>query len=204
MAMCLSGTRKETVDMTTPRQKTVTQLLIDAADSNSDVANELLPIVYDELRSLASAYFRHERDSHTLQPTALVHEAFLRLVDQPNIKWKSRNQFFALAAKVMRNILVNHAVSKNRLKRGGGRKQVALEAVDIAVGGSDVLDIIALDHALTKLAELDERKAKLVELRFFGGLTSEDAAEVLGISRATAAEDWRLTRAWLSRELRED
>ena len=190
--------------MTTPRQKTVTQLLIDAADSNSDVANELLPIVYDELRSLASAYFRHERDSHTLQPTALVHEAFLRLVDQPNIKWKSRNQFFALAAKVMRNILVNHAVSKNRLKRGGGRKQVALEAVDIAVGGSDVLDIIALDHALTKLAELDERKAKLVELRFFGGLTSEDAAEVLGISRATAAEDWRLTRAWLSRELREN
>ncbi len=190
--------------MTTPRQKTVTQLLIDVADGNSDVANELLPIVYDELRSLASAYFRHERDSHTLQPTALVHEAFLRLVDQTNVEWRSRNQFFALAAKVMRNILVNHAVGKGRLKRGGGRKRVSLEAVDKAAGGSDVLDIVALDHALTKLAELDQRKARLVELRFFGGLTSEEAAEVLEISRTTAAEDWRLTRAWLSRELKED
>ena len=189
--------------LSSSKQETVTQLLAAAASGDSAVAEELLPIVYDELRALAASYFRHERDNHTLQPTALVHEAFVQLVDQTSVQWQSRNHFFAVAARAMRNILVNHALHKGRAKRGGGWRRVGLEVADDQTPMTeDVLDIIALDNALKKLAELDERKSRLVELRFFGGLTSEEAAEVLGISRATAAEDWRLTRAWLSRELK--
>ncbi|MHC5114296.1 MAG: ECF-type sigma factor [Planctomycetota bacterium] len=189
-------------EVSSPQQENITRLLNAAAEGDSGVGAEIMPIVYDELRALAGAYFRHERDNHTLQPTALVHEAYMRLVDETSVRWESRNHFFAVAARVMRNLLVNHAVGKGRAKRGGGWRQVALEAVDGRGDDRDVLDIIALDDALSKLEELDERKARLVELRFFAGLSSDDAADVLDIARSTAAEDWRLARAWLRREIK--
>ena len=156
--------------MVSNQKETVTQLLSAAADGDSSVADQLLPLIYDELRELAASYFRNERGSHTLQPTALVHEAYLQLVDQTNIKWQSRNHFFAVAAKVMRNLLVNHALGKGRQKRGGGWQQVALDNVESGSGSQDVLEIVALDHALSRLTDLDQRKAQLVELRFFGSI----------------------------------
>ena len=182
----------------------VTRLLNEAADGEHQAAAELLPMVYDALRSLAAGYFINERQNHTLQPTALVHEAYVRLVNQAGIEWKSRSQFYVVAAKAMRNILVDHARGKNRVKRGGGWNKVALDG--LADRGPDLdadLDYEALDRALTKLAELDERKARLVELRFFAGLSSPDAAGILEISRTTAAEQWRMARAWLHRELKD-
>jgi RNA polymerase sigma factor (TIGR02999 family) len=189
--------------VSTPEQETVTRMLNAAAEGDAAVGEELLPIVYEELRSLASAYFRQERASHTLQATALVHEAFIALVDQTSVEWQSRNHFFAVAARAMRNILVNHAVARGRAKRGGDWQRIGLEAADEGSEGRSIPDIVALDQALADLEKLDERKARLVELRFFGGLTSDDAADVLGIARSTAAEDWRLARAWLRRELKE-
>ncbi|MHC4947694.1 MAG: sigma-70 family RNA polymerase sigma factor [Planctomycetota bacterium] len=182
-------------------QETVTRLLGEVAEGRTDAASELLPLVYDELRALAGAYFRNERDNHTLQPTALVHEAYMRLVGQQSIEFRSRRQFFVVAAKAMRNILVDHARTKRRQKRGGGRAPVALDPDRVSVDPANELDMLALDEALERLAALDERKARLVELRFFGGLTSEQAADVLDIARSTAAEEWRMARAWLYREL---
>jgi RNA polymerase sigma factor (TIGR02999 family) len=179
----------------------ITHLLNRAAVEGSAAAAELLPIVYDELRALAEAYFRDQKAGNTLQPTALVHEAYLKLVDQ-SIEWSSRNQFFAVAARAMRTILVDHARGRNRAKRGGGWQRVAT-SVDVAATEADEFPIEAIDAALVRLGQLDERKARLVELRFFGGLTLEQAAEVLGLSRATASEDWRMARAWLYNELRE-
>jgi RNA polymerase sigma factor (TIGR02999 family) len=181
----------------------LTILLGRAAAGEAAAAAELLPLVYDELRKLAGAYFRDERRSHTLQPTALVHEAYIRLVNQPDIAWESRRQFFVLAARAMRNILVDHARGKRREKRGGGWGRVAIDDVKASDAASDTLDLIALDEALERLATLDERKARLVELRFFGGLTSEEAAKVLEISRSTAADEWRMARAWLLREMKD-
>jgi RNA polymerase sigma factor (TIGR02999 family) len=189
----------------TVKQQHATRLLNLASGGEIAAAADLLPLVYDELRALAEAFFRNERDDHTLQPTALVHEAYVRLVDQTSIEWKSRNQFFVVAAKAMRNILVDHARAKGRLKRGGGGvwQERTLAAVEDTLGAADdPVDMLALNEALERLAELDERKARLVELRFFAGLNEADAAELLGISRSTAAEDWRMARAWLHRELR--
>jgi RNA polymerase sigma-70 factor (ECF subfamily) len=184
----------------------VTVLLNRAAAGHASAAAELLPIVYDELRALAAGLFRDQKPGHTLQPTALVHEAYLKLVDQ-NIAWTSRGQFFVVAAKAMRSILVDHARGKNRAKRGGGWNRLPLDPdadADADVAGSRDLPIEAIDAAMTRLAELDERKARLAELRFFGGLTLEQTAEVLGLSRATASEDWRMARAWLYNELKDD
>lgn len=188
--------------LTTTTQHTVTRLLNCAADDRSSAAAELLPIVYDELRRLAGAFFQDQRSGHTLQPTALVHEAYLKLVDQ-RIVWSSRSQFFVVAARAMRSILVDHARGRSRLKRGGGRERSAL-LDDPAITADESLPIEAIDGALAKLAGLDDRKARLVELRFFGGLTLEDAADVLGMARSTAAEDWRMARAWLYNELRDE
>ena len=185
------------------QQETVTQLLHQAADGESRAARELLPLVYDELRALAGKYFVNERDNHTLQPTALVHEAYVRLVDQTSIRWQSRNQFFVVAAKAMRNILIDHARGKGRSKRGGGWSKVSLSDVQAGEDELDNLELIAIDDALQRLSGLDERKAQLVELRFFAGLKIEDAAEILGISRTTASEQWRMARAWLHRELKD-
>lgn len=179
----------------------VTLLLGRVAQGDASAAEQLLPKVYAELRALAESHFRAERSSHTLQPTALVHEAYLRLVDMPDLDWPSRRQFFFLASRVMRNILVDHARGRNRVKRGGDVAKVALAHEPAATPEPDTLDLLALDQALADLASLDERKARLVELRFFGGLTLEQAAEALDVARSTASEDWRLARAWLRRRL---
>ena len=167
---------------------------------------QLVPIVYDELRRLAAYYLKSERPGQTLQATALVNEAYLRLVDQTRVEWQGRTHFFAVAAQAMRRILVDHARAKLRDKRGGGLQRVTF--VDEAVPGigSDhaLEDIVALDEALTKLAEIDPRQAKLVEQRFFAGLSVEEAAEELGISKRTAEGDWTHAKAWLSRALAEN
>ncbi len=192
--------------MCTARQETVTRLLNGVALGEAGAADELLPMVYDELRSLSAALFRDQKAGHTLQPTVLVHEAYMKLVGRADIQWSSRNQFFVLAAKAMRSILVDHARAKNRLKRGHGWQQISIDVAEPAAAGKarrrEPLDILALNEAVAGLAELNERHARLVELRLFGGLDEANAAEVLGISRSTAAEDWRLARAWLKLRLK--
>lgn len=178
----------------------VTVLLEQAAAGSESAAGELLAVVYEELRGLAGAMFRNQRPGGTLQPTALVHEAYLKLVAQ-DIAWSSRAQFFVVATKAMRSILVDHARSRNRGKRGGDWHRVTLEAADATPASEHGVPVDAIDDALVALAECDPRKAHLVELRFFGGLTAEEAAEVLGIARSTAAEEWRVARAWLYERL---
>ncbi len=183
-----------------------TLLLQRASAGESTAAETLLPVVYDELRALAEHYFRDEKRDHTLQPTALVHEAYMRLIDQQTVEWRNRNQFFVIAAKAMRNILIDHARARGRQKRGGGWHQVALQAAEQTLGFTDDhgFDIERLEAALARLGELDERKARLVELRFFAGLDEAEAADILGIARSTASEQWRMARAWLHCELKVD
>jgi RNA polymerase sigma-70 factor, ECF subfamily len=179
---------------------TVTQLLIGYSKGDQSALNEMLPLVYNELKRLASYYLNREREGHTLQTTALVHEAYLRLVDQQQVDWKNRSQFLGLAAEMMRRILLNHARDRNVQKRGGDAKRVSLSLVGEGAGQPDV-DLIALDQALTQLSELDQRKGRIVELKFFGGMTTEETAEVLGISTATVEREWTHARAWLYREI---
>jgi RNA polymerase sigma factor (TIGR02999 family) len=159
----------------------------------------LLPVVYEELRKLAASALRDERSDHTLQPTALVHEAYLRMLGEASVSWESRAHFFGFAAHVMRNVLVDHARARRRAKRGGGAVHVAF---DEALGIAQVRDaeIVALDEALSTLSTFDETKARVVELRYFGGLTIEETAEVLGVSPATVKREWTVARAWLHRE----
>lgn len=180
----------------------VTRLLNAAAEGNGSAANDLVPLVYDALRALAADLFLDERRQHTLEPTALVHEAYVRLVRQEGVDWQSRAQFYVIAAKAMRHILVDHARGRDRKKRGGGWGRVTLDGVHAPSPDDDSLDMVDLHEALDALAKLDERKARLVELRFFAGLKAEDAAELLGIARSTAAEEWRMARAWLHRQLK--
>jgi RNA polymerase sigma factor (TIGR02999 family) len=161
-----------------------------------------MPLLYDELRGLAVRQLRRERGDHTLRPTALVHEAFLRLVDQKEGAWRNRAQFFALAAQSMRRVLVDHARAHHAAKRAGGWERVTLEEGD-AVEGPRELDVLALNAALEELHAVDEGKVRLVELRFFGGLGVDEAAEVLGVSPSTLAREWRLVKAWLYRRLQE-
>jgi RNA polymerase sigma-70 factor, ECF subfamily len=174
----------------------VTQLL--SAWSNGDRAalDRMLPLVYEELRRLAAHHLRREQAGHTLQPTALVHEAYLRLTDQRKADWKNRAQFIGLAAGMMRRILVNHARDRAAKKRGGGAKQVSLSLVESPSGRPD-MELIALEDALGRLAALDPRKSRVVELKFFGGLTTGEIAEVLDVSTATVERDWTFARAWL-------
>jgi RNA polymerase sigma factor (TIGR02999 family) len=166
-------------------------------------AEELLPLVYDELRGLAARYMARERRDHTLRPTALVHEGYLRLVDQTRVNWKGRTHFFAVGARVMRRILVDHARRHRSEKRGGERQKVTLAEAVFRPSGPDMdLDqLLELNAAMDRLAELDERQARVVELRFFGGLTTEETAEALGVSKRTVEGDWTHARAWLRREL---
>jgi len=180
-----------------------TQLLIAWTAGNRHALDQMLPAVYEELHRLATSYLARERPDHTLQPTALVHEAFLRLINQREVDWRNRAQFLGVAASLMRRILVNHARDRAAAKRGGVRERVSLSLVDISSEGPDV-DIIALEDALERLAALDERKAKVVELRFYGGLTSDEVAEVLGVSRATVEREWSFARAWLFDALSEE
>jgi RNA polymerase sigma factor (TIGR02999 family) len=180
----------------TPAQDGVTRLLLDWGRGDSTAQEQLLPLVYDELRRIAGAYMRRERPDHTLQPTALVHEAYLRLVDQERVDWKNRAQFVGLAAVMMRRILVNHARDRAAAKRGGEAQKVPLTLAGGILERTEV-DMLALHEALDGLAALDERKSRVVELKFFGGLTAGEIAETLGVSVATVEREWSFARAWL-------
>ena len=164
------------------------------------MVDELTPLVYQELKRIAGGQLRRERQGHTLQATALVHEAYMKLVDQRDVNWRNRSHFFALAAQAMRRILMDYAKSRGREKRGGGVHKTSLdEALIVAEDRSSTL--VAIDEALTRLEELDQRQAKVVELRFFGGLSVEETAEALGISAPTVKREWAMAKAWLYREL---
>ncbi|HWS53463.1 MAG TPA: sigma-70 family RNA polymerase sigma factor [Pyrinomonadaceae bacterium] len=178
----------------------VTGLLRGAQAGDRAALDELLPLVYAELRRLASRQLAGERPGHTLQPTALVHEVYLKLVDQHSVDWRNRAHFFGLAAEIMRRILVNHAVSRRARKRGAGETLVSLEEAGGAAG-VPALDVVLLDAALTRLAEFDPVQARIVELRFFAGLTGGEAAEVLGVSESTVKREWRSAKAWLAAQL---
>ena len=178
----------------------ITQLLLKWSDGDSSARERLMPLVYGELHSLAARYLRRERVNHTLQPTALVNEAYLRLVDQQKVVWQNRAQFFGLAARLMRNILVDHARSHQAAKRGGQQYSVSLSHAD-RLSEKPEVDLVALHETLERLEAYDPQKSQIVELRFFGGLTIEETAEVLDISHATVERDWKLARAWLRHEL---
>jgi len=175
-------------------------LLNTGEDSPAQIAETLLPEVYDELHSLAEKYLRRERKNHTLQPTALVHEAFMRLVDQSRVDWKGRTHFLAVGAEAMRRILIDHARARRRGKRGGDWHRVVLSEAE-AAQKQDEVDSVALHEALERLAALDEQQARIVELRFFGGLTVEEVAHVLGVSKRKIEGDWTHAKAWLSAQL---
>ena len=181
-------------------QDEVTQILHEWSGGDQDAPARLMPLVYHELRRQARGYLARERSEHTLQPTALVHEAYLRLVDQTRISWQNRAHFFGIAANMMRRILVDHARAHASQKRGGAAERLSIDDLQIPLE-QRAADLIALDEALEKLVGFDERKAKIVELRFFGGLTDEEIAEVLGVSSRTVLRDWKTARLWLYREL---
>jgi RNA polymerase sigma-70 factor, ECF subfamily len=183
------------------RSEEISRLLRAWGAGEAEALNELLPLVYDELHRQAHRFLRRERQSHTLQTTALIHEAYLNLVKQDRIPLQNRDHFFAISANLMRQILVNYANARNRKKRGGPAEDLVLDdAIMISTKGSD-LDLLALDEALTRLAMMDEQQARIVELRYFGGLTIEETAAVMDISPATIKRDWNMTKAWLYREL---
>jgi RNA polymerase sigma factor (TIGR02999 family) len=190
--------------MTSPSSSTakVTQLLLDWSEGDESALEMLTPLVHEELRRLAHHYMKSERPGHTLQTTALVNEVYLKLIDQKRVKFKSRTQFFALAATLMRHILVDHARSRQYLKRGGGAQRVSLDKALIVSGGR-AEDLVALDEALLRLAAIDARKSKVVELRFFGGLSVEETAEALDVSAVTVMREWRMAKAWLYNSLNE-
>lgn len=178
----------------------VTQLLIELSNGDRDAVDILLPVIYDELRKLAANYLRRERPDHTLQPTALVHEAYLRLVDQTRVNWQNRAHFFGVAAQIMRRLLVDHARKHNAEKRGQDFQKLSLdENIDRPIERS--AELIALDDALKALAAFDGQKARIVELRYFGGLTVEETADVLGVTPITVKRHWRLAKAWLYGEM---
>ena len=181
----------------------VTVLLAELTKGNEEAAARLIPLVYTELRRLASSYMRKERTDHTLQATALVHEAYLKLIEQRAVNWQSRAHFFGISAQIMRRILVDHARGHLRDKRGGGQIEVPLdEAIVFAPQQSS--ELVKLDQALDRLVQFDPRQAKIVELRFFGGLTVEETAEVMAISPKTVKRDWSVAKAWLHGELKQN
>lgn len=180
----------------------VTQLLHDWSDGKREALDELLPLVYDELRRLAHNYLRRERSEHTLQTTALVHEAYLKLIDQRSVDWKNRAQFFALSAQAMRRILLDNARKHIAAERGKGEKISLDDAADVSIEVDE--NLIALDVALQELEAIDEKQSKIIELRYFGGLTIEEAAEVLKISPATLKREWTFARAWLYQRLKNE
>lgn len=186
--------------MRTHSPNEITQLLVAWGDGDESALAELTPLVHDELHRLAHRYMRAERAGHILQTTALLNEAYLRLIDWKNVRWQNRAHFFAVSAQLMRRILVDFARSRGYLKRGAGATVIALDET-AAISNEKTADLVALDEALTSLADLDPRQAKIVELRFFGGLTNDEVAEVLRVSEGTVRRDWSLARAWLHREL---
>lgn len=179
----------------------VTQLLKDWGDGDQAALDRLMPLVYGELRRLANNYLRRERANHTLQPTALVNESYLRLVDQKNARWQNRAQFYGVAAQLMRRILVDHARLRQAEKRGGTQqRRLSLSNVDRAADKPEV-DLLALHESLNELAKVDPQQSRIVELKFFGGLSIEETAEVLGVGHATVERDWKMARAWLRSRL---
>jgi RNA polymerase sigma-70 factor (ECF subfamily) len=178
----------------------VTQLLERWSQGDEEALGQLMPLVYDELHRLAGAYLRRERREHTLQPTALINETYLKLIGQRHPNWKNRAQFFGVAAHLMRRILVDHARRHHASKRGGDRLNVSLRNVG-AFGNQPDADLLTLHDALEQLAKIDPEQSRLVELRFFGGLTIEETAEVMEVSHATVEREWKIARAWLKREL---
>lgn len=184
-----------------PKDGEVTKLLLDLRSGSKQAEERLIVLVYDQLRQLAASYLRAERADHTLQPTALVHEAYLRLVKVKDTDWKNRAHFFAVAATIMRHILVDHARNRCAKKREGVNATLSLDE-GLVVSNQSAAEIVALDDALGRLAEIDPRQSKIVELRFFGGLNEEETGSLLGISSRTVKRDWRVARAWLYSELR--
>ena len=182
-------------------QHEVTQLLHDWSEGNGQAFEKLLPLVYDELRHLAGAYLNRERAGHTLQTTALVHEAYLKLVDQSSVRWQNRAHFFAIAAQAMRRILLDSARRRTAVKRGSGGQKLSLD--DVATLSLETADenLIALDRALDELAEFDAQQSRIIELRYFGGMTIEETAEVMELSPATVKREWALARAWLYKSI---
>lgn len=187
--------------MDTTREE-VTALLKRWSKGDEQALERLMPLVLDELRRLARGFFKGERRDHTLQPTELVNEVYLKLVDQKQVDWNNRFEFFSFSATLMRRVLVDYARSKNAVKRGAGIPKVALDEARVSVGGANV-DILALDQCLHRLAAMDERQAKIVELRYFTGLTFPEIAEILGVHRSTVKRDWRTARIWLYQQLRD-
>ncbi|MEQ1691421.1 MAG: sigma-70 family RNA polymerase sigma factor [Gemmatimonas sp.] len=189
--------------MTAPDPDDLASYVIGGSVADKATLDALLPVVYEELRSLARRFLHLERPDHTLQPTALVNEAYLRLSAQRHVNWVDRSQFFGVAAQMMRRILVNHAEARNSAKRGGLATRVTLNE-SVSWSGGRELDLVELDEALTTLGQLDPRQARVVELRFFAGLTIEETADVLDISPATVKREWSMAKAWLRRELTHD
>jgi RNA polymerase sigma factor (TIGR02999 family) len=183
-----------------PRSVKITRLLIAWSEGRKDALDDLLPLVYEELRRVAASYVRRERPGQALQPTALVHEAYLRLIDQRRVQWRNRAHFYGVAAQIMRRVLVDQFRAERADKRGAGWTRVALFDEMMPAAAVDV-DVLALDEALRRLAVFDPHQARIVELRYFGGLTIEEAAEVLKISPATVVREWTIARAWLRAEL---
>lgn len=186
--------------MATPSPGEVTRLLLAWSKGEQTALEKLVPLVYQELHRLAKRYMNRERPGHTLQTTALVHEAYFRLIDSKSVKWQNRAHFFAVSAQLMRRILVDFARSRHNLKRGGGTRQLSLNNA-LTISDEQGMDLVALDDALLALAALDPRQSQVVELKFFGGLSVEETAEVLKVSPGTVRRDWSLARAWLNREL---
>ncbi len=180
----------------------ITQMLRKWSGGNREALEDLMPLVYDELHKQAARFLNRERRDHTLQATALIHETYLKLIDQREVNWESRTHFFAIAANLMRRILVDYARQKHREKRGGDMVKLPLEeAALVVVSKEKSIDLMALDEALTKLEKIDEQQARIVELRYFSGLSLEETAEALRVSRTTIANDWAMAKAWLHREL---
>jgi RNA polymerase sigma-70 factor, ECF subfamily len=189
------------MEQSQPKSPEITEMLRQWSDGKQEALEILLPLVYDELHRQAARYLRRERSNHTLQTTALINEAYLKLINQRDVNWQNRAHFFGIASQSMRRILVDYAKSRHRDKRGGIGEDLPLDAVTLAVSGEKNLDLEALDQALTQLAEFDQRQARIVELRYFSGLNIEETAEVMGISPTTVKSDWRSAKAWLYREL---
>jgi RNA polymerase sigma factor (TIGR02999 family) len=186
--------------MSVERQQEVTRILHDWSGGDANAPARLMPFVYDELRRLARTFLARERGAHTLQPTALVHEAYLRLVDQRSVKWQNRAHFYGIAASMMRRVLIDHARAHATEKRGGAALHLSLDDVQVPLE-QRAAGLLALDEALERLGQMDERKCRIVEMRFFGGLSDEEIAEVLQISTRTVLRDWKTARLWLYREL---
>ena len=187
--------------MSQPSSSDITQLLIELTGGREDVVDQILPVVYDELRRLAGSYLRRERSDHTLQPTALVHEAYMKLIDQKQVRWQNRAHFFGIAAQVMRRILMDHARKHKADKRGGSAEKLPIDEEILVVSNEGSSQLLALDDALKTLAQMDPDKAKIVELRYFGGLSIEETAEVMGVSVPTINRHWKLAKAWLYGQL---